>query len=356
MNIYIGAEHIISPLGNSAEENFTSACEGKTGIRIVKNGNFKQDSNLYLSKFDNDINIETIINDCFNTLNINKSILTSNKTKIIFSSTKGYISNGIKHALVDITNKFTSTNKIPNKPIIVSNACISGVVAIAKAAELIKANFYENVIVIGVDFLSDFVVYGFEALYALSKEICKPFDKDRIGINLGEACSAVVLSKDKSIFNESPLEFVSGSSSNDANHISGPSRTGEGLYRSIQKTLTSGKISKSDIGYISAHGTATKYNDTMEAIAFNRLGLENVKLNSLKGYFGHTLGAAGLVEVSMAMQQLRHQKVLKSVGYSNSGDDEKLNIITTTETHQFDAFLKTASGFGGGNASIIIRK
>ena len=356
MNIYIGAEHLISPLGNSAEENFTKACEGKTGIKVVKKGNFKQDTNLYLAKFDDNINIETLVNDCFNSLNINKSVLKSNKTKIIFSSTKGYISSGIEHALIDVINKFISSEQLPNNPIIISNACISGVVAITKAAELIKADFYENVIVIGVDFLSDFVVYGFEALYALSKDICKPFDKDRIGINLGEACSAVVLSKNDSIFNHKPLQFVSGSSSNDANHISGPSRTGEGLFRSIQKTLDLGGVSKSDIGYISAHGTATKYNDTMEAIAFNRLGLEDVKLNSLKGYFGHTLGAAGLVEVSMAMQQLRHQKVLKSLGYSNNGDDEKLNIITTTESHQFDAFLKTASGFGGGNASIIIRK
>jgi len=356
MTVYIGAEHIISPLGNSAEENFARACEGKTGIRIVKNGNFKQDTDLYLAKFGNNINNENIINNCFNSLNITKSVLKSNKTKIIFSSTKGYISKGIKHALVGVISKFTASEHITTNPIIISSACISGVVAITKAAELIKASFYDNVIVIGVDFLSDFVVYGFEALYALSKEICKPFDKDRIGINLGEACSAVVLSKDKFIFNQGPLKFVSGSSSNDANHISGPSRTGEGLFRSIQKTLDSGEILKSDIGYISAHGTATKYNDTMEAIALNRLGLEDVKLNSLKGYFGHTLGAAGLVEVSMALQQLRHQKVLKSLGYSNSGDDENLNIITTTEPHQFDAFLKTASGFGGGNASIIIRK
>jgi 3-oxoacyl-[acyl-carrier-protein] synthase-1 len=356
MTVYIGAEHIISPLGNSAEENFANACKGQSGISLVKNGNFKKDTNLYLAKFDDNVNIDAIINDCFNSLNITKLVLKSDKTKIIFSSTKGYISSGIKHALIDVVNRFTESEKITTKPIIISSACISGVVAIAKAAELIKANFYDNVIVIGIDFLSDFVVYGFEALYALSKEICKPFDKDRIGINLGEACSAVVLSKDESIFNQSPLKFVSGSSSNDANHISGPSRTGEGLYRSIQKTIASGNISTSDIGYISAHGTGTKYNDTMEAIAFNRLGLGNVKLNSLKGYFGHTLGAAGLVEVSMSMQQLRHQKVLKSLGYSNSGEDEDLNIITKTESYQFDAFLKTASGFGGGNASIIIRK
>ena len=356
MKIYIGAEHIISPLANSAEENFTKAYKGQSGIRIVENSNFKKNADLYLSKFSDHVNKETLINDCFNTLKIDKFVLSSPKTKVIFSSTKGNITNGIKGALADVITKFSDTENIVNKPLLISNACISGVVAITKGAELIRANYYDHVIVIGIDYLSDFVVYGFEALYALSKEICKPFDSERNGINLGEGCSAVVLSKTDTIYNQTPLEFVSGSSSNDANHISGPSRTGEGLFRSIEKTLKAGKVSKSDIGYISAHGTATKYNDTMEAIAFNRLDLQHVKLNSLKGYFGHTLGAAGLIEVSMAMQQLRHQKVLKSLGYSEHGDDQKLTIITTSEPHEFNAFLKTASGFGGGNASLIIRK
>ena len=356
MKVFIGAENIISPLGNTAEENFAAICEGKTGIRTVPNSNFKQDETLYLSKFEEGFDTSKILENCFENLAVSSEILYSKKTKVIISSTKGYIGEGVENALINVVNRFVNEKPFTNQPIIISNACISGVLGIAKAGEMIRANLYENVIVIGLDFLSDFVTFGFEALFALSKQPIKPFDKDRKGINLGEGCSAVVLSKNENIFNQKPLEYVSGSSSNDANHISGPSRTGEGLVRTVNKSLKAGSVKAEEIGYISAHGTGTLFNDTMEAIAFNRLGLNQVKLNSLKGYYGHTLGAAGLIETAIAMQQLRNQIIVKSVGFEAFGTDEKINITTQTAPEEFTTFLKTASGFGGGNASVIIRK
>ena len=115
-------------------------------------------------------------------------------------------------------------------------------------------------------------------------------------------------------------------------------------------------MSASAIDYISAHGTATLYNDDMESIAFSRLGMSKIKLNSMKGYFGHTLGAAGLIEVAMAMQSLRNQTLIASRGSTATGTVEPLNILLETEHVSFTTFLKTASGFGGGNASLIIRK
>jgi len=356
MRVFIGAENIISPLGNSAEENFAAICEGKTGIRTVSNANFKQNETLYLAMFKEGFDTSKILDDCFTSLPVEPAILYSEKTKVIISSTKGYIGEGVENALINVVNRFVAEKPFKNSPIIISNACISGVLGIAKAGEMIRANLYENVIVIGLDFLSDFVTYGFEALFALSKQKIKPFDQNRKGINLGEGCSAIVLSKHEAIFNKKPLEYVSGSSSNDANHISGPSRTGEGLYRTIKKSLKIGNVKPEEIGYISAHGTGTLFNDTMEAIAFNRVGLENVKLNSLKGYYGHTLGAAGLIEITIAMQQLRNQIIVKSLGFEANEKDEKINITTKTEQVEFTTFLKTASGFGGGNASVIIRK
>lgn len=356
MKVFIGAENIISPLGNSAEENFTAICEGKTGIRTIENANFKKDETLYLAKFKDGFDYAQLLANCFNSLAVSSDILYSAKTKVIISSTKGYIAEGVENALINVVNRFVGEKPFKNQPIIISNACISGVLGIAKAGEMIRANLYENVIVIGLDFLSDFVTYGFEALFALSKQPIKPFDGNRKGINLGEGCAAIVLSKNEEIFNKKPLEYVSGSSSNDANHISGPSRTGEGLFRTINKSLKLGNVKKEEIGYISAHGTGTLFNDTMEAIAFNRLGLENVKLNSLKGYYGHTLGAAGLIEITIAMQQLRNQIIVKSLGFEANETDEKINVTTKTEPVEFTTFLKTASGFGGGNASVIIRK
>lgn len=348
MKVFIGAENIISPLGNSAEENFASICEGNSGITGK--------DNLFLARFNPEFDKSELLDLCFNALDIPSDLLFSSKTKIIISSTKGYVDDSLETGLIDVFNRFVANKKLCNSPIIISNACISGVLAIHKAAELIRTSLYENVVVIGIDFLSDFVTTGFKALFALSDEVCKPFDKNRKGINLGEGCAAVVLSKDSTIFKEEPLEYISGSSSNDANHISGPSRTGEGLYRSIKRTLNTGNVEVSEIGYISAHGTGTAFNDNMESIAFSRLGLSDVKLNSLKGYFGHTLGAAGVIEVVISMQQLRNQKLIKSLGFDECGTDIPLNIIMKTEDVSFNTFLKTASGFGGGNASIIIKK
>ncbi len=356
MKVFIGAENIISPLGNSAEENFLAICEGKTGIRAISNANFKQDETLYLAKFKEGFESSKILDNCFMSLAVKPTVLYSEKTKVIISSTKGYIGEGVENALINVVKRFVVGKPFKNQPIIISNACISGVLGIAKAGEMIRANLYENVIVIGLDFLSDFVTYGFESLFALSKQKIKPFDENRTGINLGEGCSVIVLSKNENIFKNKPLEYVSGSSSNDANHISGPSRTGEGLYRTVKKTLELGNVKPEEIGYISAHGTGTHFNDTMEAIAFNRLGLENVKLNSLKGYYGHTLGAAGLIEIAIAMQQLKSQIIVKSLGFEANEKDEKINITTKTEPAEFTTLLKTASGFGGGNASVIIRK
>ena len=150
--------------------------------------------------------------------------------------------------------------------------------------------------------------------------------------------------------------YVSGSTSNDANHISGPSRTGEGLVRTIQKTLEFGGLNANEIDFISGHGTATIFNDEMESIAFDRLNLDQTSVNSLKAYFGHTLGAAGVIETAIAIQGLRENLLIKSLGFEKNGTSKKLNVIEKNKPAELNILLKTASGFGGCNASLIIRK
>jgi 3-oxoacyl-[acyl-carrier-protein] synthase-1 len=160
----------------------------------------------------------------------------------------------------------------------------------------------------------------------------------------------------QSSFEQEPLQLLSGTSANDANHISGPSRTGEGLFRSIRKTLRQNNIAPDEIDFISAHGTATVFNDEMEAIAFDRMGMNSVPLNSLKGYFGHTLGAAGVIETVVSMQMMRSNSLVKSLGYRESGTTKALNITTENRPAEISTVLKTASGFGGCNASLVVRK
>src|SRR5690606_36559096 len=166
-----------------------------------------------------------------------------------------------------------------NDAIVVSNACVSGVLAIAIAKRYINEGVFDHVFITSGDIITEFILSGFHSLQALSNAPCKPYDENRTGINLGEAvATALVTNSNNHLVNEAVCILGEGSC-NDANHISGPSRTGEGLYRSMQSAFAQAKVTPEVIDYISAHGTATLYNDEMEAIAFNRMGLNHTPLN-----------------------------------------------------------------------------
>ncbi|WP_325096500.1 hypothetical protein [Chryseobacterium indologenes] len=143
---------------------------------------------------------------------------------------------------------------------------------------------------------------------------------------------------------------------NDANHISGPSRTGDGLYASIKNAMTEAQVRAEHLDFISAHGTATLYNDEMEAIAFNRMELQNVPLNSMKGFYGHCLGASGLLESIISMESAMHNMLLPSKNFEETGVSQSLNIIQANLPASIRYILKTASGFGGCNAAIVLEK
>ncbi len=235
---------------------------------------------------------------------------------------------------------------------VISNACVSGVLAMLYAHRLMTQGHYKNIIVCGCDVLSEFIVSGFQSFFSLSKEGCKPFDKDRTGLTLGEGAGTVVLTSDKDICPRPLIEIVTGSGSNDANHISGPSRTGEGLYIAIRDILNG----NNNIDFISAHGTATAYNDDMESTAFTRLSLSHVPVNSYKGYIGHTLGAAGVIESVFCFETMRKDLLVKTFGFENLGTVESLNVIGSNISKPVKTVLKTASGFGGSNAVVLFRK
>ncbi|MCF0056435.1 beta-ketoacyl synthase N-terminal-like domain-containing protein [Dyadobacter sp. CY356] len=358
--IFIGAEEIISPLGQNIEENFQAVCENRSGISLIPHAGFNDDS-MHLSKItaisDRNKFEMLLINILEKVLKqIDPEIALSKKTITIVSSTKGDLDRNISSPFTDSINAFARHFQLANEPVVVSNACISGVLAINVAGNFIKAGMYDHAIVLGCDLISNFVLFGFQSLFAVSNAPCAPFDADRNGITLGEGCSAVVLSNSKEIFKKTAFQLYTGTSANDANHISGPSRTGEGLFRSVKKTLEQNHISGNEIDFISAHGTATVFNDEMEAIAFDRLEINEKPLNSLKGYFGHTLGAAGVIETAISMQMMRNNLLVKSLGFKESGTSKTLNIATENKSSELNTILKTASGFGGCNASLVIRK
>ena len=365
--IFIGAENIISPLGITAKENFYKVKKEISGITKHQQIGFDK-KDLFISKIDHKnfhkeyLKFDSLlIQSISNTLSQLKLLDTNSADLIIIiSSTKGNIdklnTKNKEFSLVRSAKTIQKYFNLKNTPLIISNACISGVMAINTASNLIEHNIYKNAIVAGADIISNFVLWGFQSLFAISNKICKPFDKERKGITMGEGAGSVFISKNKKLFKQKPLSLFAGVSTNDANHISGPSRTGEGLYRAIKKTQEKHNIETSEIDFISAHGTATNYNDEMESIAFSRLKMLNIPLNSLKGYYGHTLGAAGMIETIISMQSIRNNILIKSLGFETQGTTHKLNIIEKTKQKNVNCILKTASGFGGCNAVLIIKE
>ena len=240
-----------------------------------------------------------------------------------------------------------------NETIVLSNACVSGILAVAVAQRFINDGVYDEVIIVSGDLVSEFILSGFASFQAISNEPCKPFSKNRTGITIGEAVASVLVTSKKK---KNAIQVLGTGSCNDANHISGPSRTGEGLVMSIESALNEAKIDTNEIDYISAHGTATNYNDEMEAVAFGRLKMLETPINSLKGYYGHTLASSGLLETIIGIKSLENNTLISSLGFDELGVSENINVIKKTEKKELNIFLKTASGFGGCNTAVILRK
>src|SRR5690606_19577329 len=151
-----------------------------------------------------------------------------------------------------------------NDAIVVSNACVSGILAVAVAKRYIQQNAYDHIFIVSGDAVTEFILSGFNSFQALSHQPCKPYDINRTGINIGEVAASVLATNKVENLSKEAVEILGEGSCNDANHISGPSRTGEGLYRSMQSALKQAKLTAQDIDYVSAHGTATTFNDEME--------------------------------------------------------------------------------------------
>jgi 3-oxoacyl-[acyl-carrier-protein] synthase-1 len=221
--------------------------------------------------------------------------------------------------------------------------------ALINAKRYIDTGKYDTVVITGADVITDFIVAGFESFKSMSEKACRPFDTDRDGLSLGEGAGTLVVTNQPG---KDSIAIVHGASANDANHISGPSRTGEGLYLAGKNALK-GEIK---IDFISAHGTATPYNDDMESHALNRLNLSEIPVNSFKGYFGHTLGAAGIIETILTKHSMLNNRVYSTVGLQKQGTVQPVNAISKSFNKSLKKCLKLASGFGGCNAAIVLEK
>ncbi|WP_179345193.1 beta-ketoacyl synthase N-terminal-like domain-containing protein [Winogradskyella ursingii] len=376
--VFVTYNSIISPLGFDSEMVARNIKNKVSGISLVEDKNrfhkpfygsvINQDLlNSHFRKLNNSedyTTLEKMMLLCLNDVITNSGIKIDESVGLIISTTKGNID------ALDDENPFPKSHaylsrlgqvlkdyfSFQSQPTILSNACVSGLLAVATAKKFIEEGLYKSVLIVSGDLVSKFVLSGFNAFQAMSNAPCKPYSKDRNGINLGEAIASVLVTSNEKFLNETTVEILGEATCNDANHISGPSRTGEGLYRSVKTAIQEAEIEANNINYISAHGTATIFNDEMEAIAFHRLGLTHTPLNSLKGYFGHTLGSSALVETIVGMHSLNQNILFTSKGFTTLGVSKPLQIIEQIEKKDLNIFLKTASGFGGCNTAMLFKK
>lgn len=368
---YIIADTLMSSLGGNTDENLKAIERYRSGIVL---GNYLRvsetampvaliDENFYSSLQQNiqgdfsraELLIIQAIREVLRQIDLD---ISSQKTGLIISTTKGNIdllttSEGAVNSSVylpSLAKKIAHYFNVTREIQIVSNACISGVSSLIIAKRYIESGAFDHVIVVGCDVLSRFITSGFMSFKSISPTRCKPYDTARDGLSLGEACGVMVLS---SAYQEGAVVLSGGAISNDANHISGPSRTGYELHLAIKRAMEEAQVSSHDISFVNLHGTATLYNDEMESKAIELSRLSEVPVQSLKGYFGHTLGASGVIESIISIHQLKKGRLWGTLGFETLGTPKYLQVFNKHSSIPMKHCLKTASGFGGCNASVV---
>ena len=362
-DIYLGTSSVRTCLGDK-EQTLSAMKNGECGLK------YSPEWQMYVGKSDVEIldgftRFESLMVEQINNVVKESGVdLSAEDIQLIISTTKGNIDylaqdceNIPQRTFIGNSAKMIAEHfALANEPIVISNACISGVSAFVVARWILNSTDCKNVVVVGADALCEFITSGFASFKSISPAPCKPYDATRDGLTLGEAAGAVLLTKDASLADAARIRLVGGAISNDANHISGPSRTGDGLYYAIANAMNEAGVSSEDIGFVNTHGTATRYNDEMESKAIAWAQLDNKPLNSVKGYIGHTLGASGVVETIICAEELKEGVVFGTKGFTESDTPHKLTLSSENQNFKGECCVKTASGFGGCNAAIVLDK
>ena len=240
---------------------------------------------------------------------------------------------------------------ITTEPIVVCNACVSGLSALILAERLLSQKIYDYAIVCGADVLSRFVISGFQSFKSMDEQPCRPYDIERLGMNLGEAAATMILADEETQHQEG-WSLLQGTIRNDAHHISTPSNKGEGAYHALTPLLQ--QTDKEELALVNAHGTATMFMDQMEAVALHRTALDEIPVNSYKGYFGHTLGAAGILETILTIHGLDDHTILGTRGFQELGVSVPIQVSAESRSTDKRTFIKLISGFGGSNAALLM--
>lgn len=363
--------NIVSPLGMSSQENWRAVMQGRSALRRLEN--YKGIPLPFVASVFTPEQVEGLAVEGFTRFeslairSITEALTHTDldvhgeRTIFILSTTKGDVEElgfvaeryGDYHRPALSAQRIAEHVGIGGGAIVCCNACISGVSAQILADRLISCGHYDNAVVCGADLVSSFTASGFLSFKSLSNEACRPFDADRQGLNLGEAAATIVFTRADSLRDGDWL-FERGEMDNDAFHLSTPAPSGEGA-RKVLEAVMKGRDA-SELAFVSAHGTATMFNDQMESVAIEKAGLSSVPLTALKGWFGHTLGASGVLEVILGMMAVSESVVLPLRGFREIGVSGKVNLSPELRTTDKNSFLKMISGFGGCNAAALYRR
>lgn len=404
--VYIAGTSMITPLGEGVGKNFSAILRGESGVTGTTDPRITQSAltagiipeEVYVNvrerlgaRAKSLTRTEILTCGCLKSLIRSlpqelQTALRNGRTGIVVATAKGNISalegccgsgpflpsDDDKVLFSSMTRCISEFSGVRESDIrIISNACISGVSAIVAARRMLLVGDYDMVIVVGADTQNRFITSGFASFKSLSPELCRPYDESRCGLNLGEAAGAMALTSmpvrwSCGLDGESGYVTIDGGAvSDDANHISGPSRTGDGLFFSMRNAMKEAGVNAAGIDLLQMHGTATAYNDEMESKAACLAGVQDVPLQSLKPYFGHTMGASGVIETIIAAAEIQEGIIAGTKGYEKSGVSVPLNVsasnrlitrnlVMSSPAGKINHCLKTASGFGGTNAAVLL--
>ncbi|PYL83992.1 MAG: beta-ketoacyl-[acyl-carrier-protein] synthase family protein [Verrucomicrobia bacterium] len=240
---------------------------------------------------------------------------------------------------------------------VIANACASGTNAIGHAFNAIRTGRCQRILAGGYDALSELVFVGFDSLQAATPEKCRPFDSNRSGMVLGEGAALLALEELESARSHGAEilgEITGYGISTDNHHLTQPNPDGSGPRRAMEQALAQAQLEPNQVGYINAHGTATVLNDTAEGKAIAEL-FGDVPVSSTKSMMGHSLGAAGAIEAVVSLLALQHQFLPPNINFREA--ELSLNIVANeARDAQFDCAISNSFGFGGTNATIVLRR
>jgi 3-oxoacyl-[acyl-carrier-protein] synthase-1 len=387
---------IISAIGNTVSENYTSLIEGRKGISKISKIETIHKDDIMVGEIDftnkeleqqlglpenNNYSRTALLGLVAAKQAVTQSGITDMsqyKTGLISSTSVGgmdmtekyyydYLENEATRKFIDGHHAGDSTQKIAEQLGIkqslvttISTACSSAANAIMLGARLIKSGELDRVVVGGKDCLSKFTINGFKTLMILSDTYNTPFDENRKGLNLGEAAAYLVLESDEIVSKENKevLAYVKGyGNANDAYHQTASSENGDGATLAMQQALKIAGLDSKDIDYINAHGTATGNNDLSEGRAIQRVFGETVPdFSSTKAYTGHTLAAAGAIEAVYAVLAMQNDVVYPNLNFKTQMKEFSITPQTTLKKKQISTVLSNSLGFGGNCSTLIFSK